>query len=353
LNDDPFDIQIIKLKHLEEFARSSLSDPVFRDVAPISLLRAESQSRNPQGDPDDTVLLVARHDSRCIGYHGLLPGRLKYDNRVSKIYWLVTFYLDAAFRGRGYGKRLVTEIQNTATDLVTTGITDAAAGVYRSAGFRRLGELAYYQMQPESTDVFTATNQNLKSRANEFISKPVDQLSEIFENSAVQQDSMISFQRDIKTINWMLRNPWVVSRQDARKDVAHYYFSRVRDLFEFVPLEIFTPDGITRKGYLVMSISRHKHRTTIKVLDYYFHDSRDRYIAGCLAMKYAENYRSDRLEYPAGLANLWGNRSDFRQWVKKKNTRLYLFYPQSRNSPLTRLAQKITLNYCDSDTAFT
>jgi hypothetical protein len=207
-------------------------------------------------------------------------------------------------------------------------------------------------MHPVNTDGLTAAIQNLKSRAEKFRSKPVDQLSDKFEKIAAQQDSVISFHRDIATINWMLRNPWVVSRQDAREDAAHYYFSRVRDLFEFVPLEIFAPDGIARRGYLVMSISRHKNRTTIKVLDYYFHDSKDRLMAGYMALKYAEYYRADRLEYPAGLANIWGSRSGLSHWVKKKK-RLYLFCPQSRSSPLTRLAQKIRLNYCDSDTAFT
>jgi hypothetical protein len=41
------------------------------------------------------------------------------------------------------------------------------------------------------------------------------------------------------------------------------------------------------------------------------------------------------------------------QYRLKKKKRQYLFYPKSHDSPLARLAEKIELNYCDSDTAFT
>ena len=352
MNSAQIKIKKIKLKQLDEFSRSCLSDPAFAEVAAISILRAKSQSKNPQAEPDDLALLVALHENRCVGYHGLLPGLIKNKDSLSKIYWLVSFYLDAPFRGQGYGKRLVSEIINTKVDLVTTGITEAAAGVYRSMGFRQLGELAYYRLHVDDAGFFTTALENIKSRAKEFTAKPVDQLTEKFETAAAQRESIVSFQRDIQTINWMIANPWVVSRPHARPDVKPYYFSRVRDLFEFVCLAIFAADGIAGKGYLVLSISRNKNKTTIKMLDYYFHDSNDRFVAAHIMLQYANQYRADRLEFPAGLENLWQGPTGLMPRAKKKK-RLYLFYPRSRSSPLARLAQKIQLHYCDSDTAFT
>jgi hypothetical protein len=177
-------------------------------------------------------------------------------------------------------------------------------------------------------------------------------LDQKFATPTARRQSIVSFQRDLQTVNWMIRNPWVVSRSDARPDLSHYYFSRVRDLFEFVALEIFAPDGIACKGYLVLSISRNKNKTTIKLLDYNFHDSKDRLIAAYLALKYAREYRADRLEFPVGLEDFWPSQTGLMLRVKKKK-RLYLFYPRSNSSPLARLAQKIQLDYCDSDTAFT
>lgn len=352
MNNDQIKIRKIKLKHLDEFACNSLSDPAYGDVAPISLLRAKSQSKNPQGEPNDIALLVALHENRCVGYHGLLPGSLKNKDRVSKIYWLITFYLDAGYRGKGYGKRLVSEIQQEDVDLVTTGITKGAEGVYRSAGFQQLAELPYYQLRPESISFLTDVIKNLKSIEKTFTSKPVNQLTAKLKTAATRQDSIISFQRDINTINWMIRNPWVVSRQKAQEDVKHYYFSRVRDLFKFVALEIFAPDEQTRIGYLVLSISRKKNRTKIKVLYYYFHDPKDIFIASYIGIKYAKKYVADRIEFPAGLDDFFRNQSGWKRLLKRKK-RLYLYYPQRENSRLAALADRIRLDYCDSDTAFT
>lgn len=352
LTDDQIQIRQITLKDLDEFARNALRDPVFADVAPISLLRAGSQAKNPQGAPDDIALLVALHKNRCVGYHGLLPGWLRYQAHVSKIYWLITFYLNEASRGRGWGKRLVNEIQNTGIDLVTTGITVAAAGVYRSAGFRQLAELPYCQLRPKNISDLNGLAASLKSTGNPYISKCVNQLSAQMQPAATRPDSAIAFQRDVNLINWMIRNPWVVSEPDARADVEHYYFSRVRELFKFIPLEIFAPDGKTRRGYLVLSVSRKKGTMTLKVLDYCFHDPKDIQAAAGLAVKYAADYRADRLEYPVDLAAFFENRPELRPLIKKKK-RQYLFYPQSDRSPLAKLAHRLKLNYCDSDTAFT
>jgi hypothetical protein len=42
---------------------------------------------------------------------------------------------------------LIREIQNTAVDLVLTDISASAEGVYRSLGFKTLGDLPYYQLR--------------------------------------------------------------------------------------------------------------------------------------------------------------------------------------------------------------
>jgi GNAT superfamily N-acetyltransferase len=345
-------IKTIKLKNLEDFARNALNDAAFRDVAPISLLRAASQSKNPLGEPDDIGLLVALYANRCVGYHGLLPGLLQNHERVSKIYWLVTFYLAADFRGRGYGKQLVLEILNTNVDLVTTGITQGAEAVYRSVGFRQLGELPFCRLRPQNSDFFSAAFQNLKSGERTFTWKPVNRLSSKLIAAPARPNAAVSFQRGINTVNWMIRNPWIVSRPQARQETGNYYFSRVRDLFKFIALEIFALDEKTRKGYLILSVSRKKHTTTLKVLDFYFYDPPDRFMAVYLALENAIKYRAERLEYPLELDAFFRDSTGLNHRPKIKK-RLYLCYPRSHDSPLARLAGKVTLNYCDSDTAFT
>jgi GNAT superfamily N-acetyltransferase len=382
-------IKKIKLKDLDEFSKNALVDPAYQDLAPISLIRAGSQAKNPLAAPNDITLLVALCKDRCIGYHGLLPGILKIGEIYSKVYWLVTFYLDAGFRGQGHGKHLVSEIQNTAVDLVATGITAGAEGAYRSMGFKDLGDLPYYQLRldrlqskhtpfqygghkPEQPGLFglmfnrfgrwryqlkkqmvyRIVFQKLKARNNIFKSRLVNQLDEDLTSLMAQQLPSASFHRDRDTVNWMLQHPWVVSRKDAGQDVPNYYFSRVRDFFKFVALEIFAPDGNTRKGFLILSLSLKKNRSVIKILDYNFYDPQDSFIAGYFGIKYAKNLVADRIEYPVGLKDFFEQQPFFKRLTKKKK-RLYLFYPNTADSPLAASAGKIKLDYCDGDTAFT
>jgi GNAT superfamily N-acetyltransferase len=382
-------IRKIKLKDLDNFTQSALNDPVYQDLSPISLIRAGSQAKNPHAKPDDITLLVALCKGRCVGYHGLLPGILKIGEIYSKVYWLVTFYLDAGFRGQGHGKRLVTEIQNTAIDLVTTGITAGAEGVYRSTGFKTLGDLPYYQLrldrlqamhtpfrygdnkseqpgifglisyrlgcwryQLKKQMVYHIVFQKLKTKKHIFKSKLVNRLDEELTSLMAQPSPSASFHRDLGTINWMLQHPWVVSRKDAGKDVQNYYFSRIRDLFKLVALEIFAPDGNTRKGFLVLSLSHKKNKSVVKILVYNFYDQQDAFIAGYFGIKYAKDLLADRIEYPESLNVFFEEQPFFKRLIKRKK-RLYLFYPNSNDSPLAVTAGKIKLDYCDGDTAFT
>ena len=111
------EIKTIKLKHLSGFARQTLSDRKHEETAPISLIRAFAQAKNPLGDPEDAALVVAYDAGRCVGYHGLLPGFLYDGSAFSKVYWLVTFFVNPSYRGKGLGKQLVEEIQKKKDDL--------------------------------------------------------------------------------------------------------------------------------------------------------------------------------------------------------------------------------------------
>jgi hypothetical protein len=150
----------------------------------------------------------------------------------------------------------------------------------------------------------------------------------------------------------MLQHPWVVSRKDTGKDVQNYYFSRVRDLFKLVALEIFAPDGNIFKDFLILSLSDKKNKSVVKILDYNFYDPQDAFIAGYFGIKYAKGLLADRIEYPESLNGFFVEQPFFKRLIKRKK-RLYLFYPNTNDSPLAVSAGKIKLDYCDGDTAFT
>jgi hypothetical protein len=200
--------------------------------------------------------------------------------------------------------------------------------------------------------VYGIVFQKLKAKKNIFKSRLVNRLDEELKSLMAQQSPSAAFHRDLDTVNWMLQNPWVVSRKDAAKDVQNYYFSRVRDLFKLVALEIFAPDGNTRKGFLILSLSHKKNKSVAKILDYYFYDPQDAFIAGYFGIKYAKDLLADRIEYPESLNSFFEEQPFFKRLIKRKK-RLYLYYPNSNDSPLAVSAGKIKLDYCDGDTAFT
>jgi GNAT superfamily N-acetyltransferase len=347
-------IEHIKLKDLSDFARKALSHPDFHSVTPISLIRAQAQSMNPHAQPDDVALLVAFYKNRCVAYHGLLPGLLKGNGNFSKIYWLVTFFVSPHYRKKGIGKLLVKEIQRLGIDLVTTGITKGAEAVYRSMGFKPLGELAFVQLRLDRLPFPGAFFRNLLQYLEEkrFSYRQVPYLSERFQSAADDKPGPPLFFRGIKAINWMLQHRWVVSRHEEKGGTENYFFSTVRDLFKYIALEIYSADEKSAKGFIVYSVSCKKNKTSVKILDYHFSDPSDNHIAAYFGLKYAKEFLADRIEFPEHLAGSFINRLSLPKLMKKKK-RLYLFCPSSDDSPLAISAQKITLDYCDSDTAFT
>ena len=358
LNIRQFSIEKIKVGQLYEFARSSLGDLRFTDVSPISLIRALAQSKNPHADPEDIALVVGFENKRCVGYHGLLPGYLLDKDRLCRVYWLVTFYLIPACRGKGYGKRLVQEIQKTGIDLVTTGITDAAERVYRSVGFQTLGELVYYRLQAEESHLIASGFEQpdqwntISAVLRNYEAREVQTIGCHTANQQRQPSAPPSFLRDLDTQNWMLQHPWVVSRHKAQSDVKNYYFSRVRDRFNITGLEFYAPNENRPRGYMTLSVSSRKGNTTLKILDVFFQDPEDYAIAAYSGLKEAETYLAQRLEFSARLRRFYLKQPHLDGLIKKKK-RLYLFYPAHAGSALAVNASRIDLNYCDGDTAFT
>ncbi|UCF95239.1 MAG: hypothetical protein JSW39_14165 [Desulfobacterales bacterium] len=106
------------------------------------------------------------------------------------------------------------------------------------------------------------------------------------------------------------------------------------------------------KGFLVLSISRNKSKTVVKILDFYFRNPADCKIAGFLALRYAHDFLADRIEFPVALEFFFKSHP-LLSWLIKKQERLYLFHPHCQDSPLARSVGDIDFNYCDADTAFT
>jgi GNAT superfamily N-acetyltransferase len=393
LTKNQIKIKKIKLKELAEWAATIPSHPAYKKVAPITLTRAVSQSKNPYARPEDVVLFVAFNGKQCVGYHGLLPAIFKHGDHIVRVHWATTFFVAPDFRRQGIGKCLLTEIKNSEIDFAVCQMTESAQRAYRSSGFRDLGQLNYFQLRLDRLEflprIFDATAGRLKKKSpcplsghpgfirllqqpiyrltkrlfyhlvargsnrqdkRNFTWKRVDRIDESLFAGSHRQLADASFFRGIEAVNWMLSYPWVVSGDKRRAALSRYYFSDVRDIFRYVAIEINSEQKGGPQGFLVLSISHKREKTRIKILDFYFKHPVDGEIAVDLALKHARLYLADRIEYPCNLAGYFNRRVEFKKLIKKQS-RLYMFYPQSSHSPLAVCREKIALDYCDGDTA--
>jgi len=353
-------------------------------------MRAESQSKNPYGRPEDVALFVAFSGNQCVGYHGLLPAIFNHEDNLASVYWATTFYVAPDFRGQGIGKCLLEEIKNAKIDFFVTQMTESAERTYRSAGYQDIGALDYFQLRVDRLDFlagfFDAITPLFKKKSPDpkglsaslkralyrlikktfyrialykshkqqgrFSWKIVDQINESLWGARDKDLIDPVFFRGAEAVNWMLKYPWVISRSDTITDMPNYYFSDVREIFRYVAIEISSPGAGLPKGFLVLSISHKKEKTRVKILDFHFNNPTDLEIAVYLALKYAKDFLADRIEYPAGLEIYFKKTIRFKK-LTKKQSRLYMFYPGSSPSPLSDYTGRIALNYCDADTTFT
>lgn len=357
-------IKEIKLKELPDFACAFFERANPEDIVPISRQRVLAQTHNPCAQPDDVVLLVAFSGDKCIGYHGLLPSLLQHHGRLSKVYWATTFYVSEAFRGRGIGKRLINEVKNYNIDFAVTGMTQGAEKTYLSAGLNVLGPVVFYQLQMEKVFGFKLFYQVVKRFLYRcwlgrqpidfqgFNYRPVDQINMELKRKEVISKPAPVFHRDIEMVNWMLKYPWVLSRDAAQGRKENYHFARVRDIFKYIALEIYSQRGNVLKGFLVLSVSHKKGKTAIKILDYDLKDLSGLKVIFNLSLKFAARYLADRIDMPLEFQIYLGSKF-FEKYLIKKKKRSYVYYPGSATSPLASFADQIVLNYCDGDTAFT
>jgi len=393
LKKPQIEIKKIRLGALCDFARDILANPSFEKVAPISLMRAEAQSKNPYGRPEDVVLFVAFSANQCIGYHGLLPAVFKHGNHLDRVYWATTFYVAPDFRGQGIGKCLLEEIKNAKIEFLVTQMTESAERTYKSAGYHDFGALDYFQLRVDRLDFsagfFDAITPFLRKKRPDPTLMPPDLIGlrravynfmkKIFYRTVAsksrKQHGRFSWEvvnqinaslwgaldkhladpaffRGAEAVNWMLKYPWVVTRSAKITDMPNYYFSGVREIFRYVAIEISSPGARVPKGFVVLSISHKKEKTRVKVLDYHFNDPMDSEAAVYLALKYAKAFLADRIEYPGSLEIYFKKTFGFKKLIKKQS-RSYLFYPASSHSPLIAYKGRIAFNYCDGDTAFT
>ncbi|MEE4239848.1 MAG: GNAT family N-acetyltransferase [Desulfopila sp.] len=380
VSDPPENIEIktVSVKELQKFYENCLTSPANGQVIPISSARVRAQLSNPCANDDDIVLVTAFSGSRCVGYHGLLPGIFLCNGRSVKVYWGSTIFVAPDLRGRGIGKLLIMTISGLNVDFVASRMNEKAENTYHSIGLDTLGYLRYRQLRVDKLaktqsqrDVSSAAEGDSILNSSLYTVRKKALYSSLLLSPALQAQQLVAkevarindwpgrkagfsefprFYRSVEVINWMLEYPWLTSEYGAESKEG-YYFSTTRKLFTYRAFQIYGKRSGMILGFVVVSILSHKKRKVVKLLDYDFKSSENVVFAVVVALRCAEMYLADRVEYGEELSRYLDPEIVPTHLIKEQE-RLYLFHAGNQDSALLQNKEKIILNYCDGDAAF-
>ncbi len=80
--------------------------------------------------------VVLADGERIVGFNGVLPVKVKYNESRIDALWSCDFYVDADYRGTGLGKQIKTELIGRAPVIMSLGVSPMAARVLRKMGWK-------------------------------------------------------------------------------------------------------------------------------------------------------------------------------------------------------------------------
>jgi GNAT superfamily N-acetyltransferase len=394
-------IRRVRISELRDFVRDAIVAAGLHGLVPITPQRAVAHATNPYADGDDVALLVAYCQNECVGYLGILPGRLKTATGMHKVYWASTWYADPRYRRSGIALRLIQEARSLSYDLIAADANDVAQSMYRALKFKEFGPLTYcharLQLDGERSllsvpfrvvrralvnvgfhaawidRVIEGADSLRSSIRRAFLYRrfakrtagalhgvryelrhepfPLGSLPPFPHNSSPEE--LPRFYRGLDAIDWMLRYKWVLSDHEGPSERVQYVFSNIRNTFTFVQLSLFSRSTSDQIGFVILSLSRPSANTprVVKVLDSYITSAIAQDVLIAVVVRAAARLRADTIVLPDQLVLplLNGGRDELRV---ERVRRPYFCMSANLGSPLTTAMQSLVLNYCDGDAAF-
>lgn len=380
-------IECIKAKDVYEFTCTAIDSREPDEVVPASRWRSLAWMKNPFADEDDVNLIVAYIDGRCVGYLGIMPGRMRTGDKLEKIYWLSTFYVSEELRHTAVGALLVMRALTLHKDIVVTNFSDEAARVFMALRFKSLGPLRYMSADFKRVNILGMPVRAIRRLARKVAARPirtldrsvhaadwvfkklvyaplgaqitpilveilmkrVEQINDrSFERHQQAIDSA-SFVRGTDVINWMLRDRWVTN--DPSQGTEGYFFRDCYPFFQFVALEIYRKEDESYRGFVVLRVDEKFGKRTVTIFDYYLHDPSDQRYLLPLAVEQAKTVLADEINVPQKCRDAI-QQSCLMRWCFHQAEQAYFCYPNGPKSPLNGAPEQLKLDLSDGDTAF-
>ena len=252
---------------------------------PITKQRALSFCHNPRAEKNDPVLLVAYQDNQVVGYLGILPDKIFFNNANRKLGWLTSWWVDPCIAPKGVGAILLYKALNTYPEGVgvSGGSKEARKVLHGSQKFivlkplkgldirfrfkasraiiRKFSSLKIFRVWFKIADVMLDEIVNLRrllwERRNnirqrltfEYISS-IDEETGRFIERHYQHDLTRKGKADL---DWIMTYPWIVSAPQKDSASRRYYFSSISVRFFYLGVKVFEQDN-GMAGFLVLSV---------------------------------------------------------------------------------------------------
>ncbi len=100
---------------------------------------------NPNTRMDDIPLWVVSCGEEIVGQLATIPVQVKAGGETRAAIWILDFIVREDFRGKGLGKQLVTAAREMYPTMITLGINEQSARLFRSMGWAEMGWIHRYQ----------------------------------------------------------------------------------------------------------------------------------------------------------------------------------------------------------------
>jgi Acetyltransferase (GNAT) family len=252
---------------------------------PMTKQRARSICHNPRAEKDDPALLVAYQGNQVVGYLGILPDKVFFNNAEHKLGWLSGWWVDPAIETKGVGAILLYKALNAYHDRVgvSGGSKEARKALHASQKFIALKPLkgldirfrfnatrfilrGFPLLKPfrvgfKFADVMLDEVVNLRvfrwerrthirqRLSFEYVSS-IDEETERF----IERHNHHDLTRKGKTaLDWIMTYPWIVSAPQKDSASSRYFFSSISAPFFYLGVKVFEQsDGMI--GFLMLSV---------------------------------------------------------------------------------------------------
>ncbi len=138
--------------------------------------------------------------------------------------------------------------------------------------------------------------------------------------------------------------------QNRNEESRDYFFSDVREIYKYIAIEFYSNDPGNRLGFMVLSISKDKGKTIVKLLDFNLqHDDKYSIILN-LVMQYSAKYKADKVEVSDEFSQLLSK--VIKPSLLNKQKRIYLYFMSDMSDKVALALPSIKPNYCDGDLPF-